>query len=174
VIQTSSRYLLSVALLVASTLILTGATLEDAKAAAPPNILIIVTDDQRDGLHVMDDTMRWFGQGGTQYTNAMSPLLGAVRRALRSLTGRYVHNHRVVTDGRAESLNQTTTINHYLDNAGYHTALFGKYLNRRSDLVHRGPRRDVDKARLPAAGHSSISGRTSIEKPRHRIHDGCR
>jgi arylsulfatase A-like enzyme len=98
-------------------------------ATASPNILIIVTDDQRNGLTVMNDTTRWFGRGGTQYTNAYVTTPTCCPSRASILTGRYVHNHRVSNDEKATVLDPTTTINYYLNSAGYHTALFGKYLN---------------------------------------------
>jgi arylsulfatase A-like enzyme len=104
-------------------------TTQDAAAAVNPNILVIVTDDQRDGLEVMDATMRWFGQGGTQYTNMYATTPTCCPSRVSILTGRYAHNHKVSSDGRANVLDQSTTLAHYLDNAGYHTGLFGKYLN---------------------------------------------
>src|SRR4051794_14070094 len=42
-------------------------------AAQPPNILLIVTDDQRAGndtMQVMPKTLQWFGDGGTEFTSA--------------------------------------------------------------------------------------------------------
>jgi arylsulfatase A-like enzyme len=45
------------------------------------------------------------------------------------MTGRYSHNTDVHTEADAAKLDQETTIQHYLQEAGYHTALFGKYLN---------------------------------------------
>ncbi|MGH2541020.1 MAG: sulfatase-like hydrolase/transferase, partial [Actinomycetota bacterium] len=36
-----------------------------------PNILLFVTDDQRDGtMSMMPDVERWFGSGGTRFENA--------------------------------------------------------------------------------------------------------
>jgi arylsulfatase A-like enzyme len=100
-----------------------------ARGAAAPNILIIVTDDQRDGLHVMPDTLRWFDQGGTSFSNAYATTPTCCPSRASIITGRYSHNHRVTNEGRATVLDENTTISYYLDKAGYHTALFGKYLN---------------------------------------------
>ncbi len=97
--------------------------------SASPNILVIVTDDQRGGISVMPDTMRWFSREGTQYTNAFVTTPTCCPSRASILTGRYVHNHGVNNDAKATVLDQRTTINYYLDEAGYHTALFGKYLN---------------------------------------------
>jgi len=60
-----------------------------------PNILIIVTDDQRDGLAVMPATRRWFGRGGTTFNRAYAttPLCCPARASI--MTGRYAHNHGV-------------------------------------------------------------------------------
>jgi arylsulfatase A-like enzyme len=46
-------------------------------------------------------------------------------------TGRYSHNHGVRTSqpGQAALLDQETTLQRYLSEAGYRTGLFGKYLN---------------------------------------------
>jgi arylsulfatase A-like enzyme len=97
--------------------------------AAGPNILIIVTDDQREGLEVMPDTVKWFGQGGTYFDQAYATTPTCCPSRASIITGRYAHNHRVTNEEGAKVLNETTTLAHYLDRAGYHTALFGKYLN---------------------------------------------
>jgi arylsulfatase A-like enzyme len=98
-------------------------------AASQPNVLVIVTDDQRGGLGVMRKTLSWFGGGGTSFTQAYTatPLCCPARASL--LTGRYSHNHGVTTNNDAADLDQRTTINAYLQGAGYRTGLFGKYLN---------------------------------------------
>jgi arylsulfatase A-like enzyme len=103
----------------------------EGQAAATPNILIIVTDDQRSGLDVMPATRNLFRAGGTDYSNAFitTPLCCPSRSSI--FTGRYAHNHGVTGNGGQveANLGQHTTIQHYLQRAGYHTGLFGKYLN---------------------------------------------
>jgi len=102
-----------------------------ARAATPPNVLIVVTDDQRlDGtLAVMPRTRSWMQGGGRTFTNAFtsSPICCPARGSI--FTGRYVHNHgiRLLTD--APALDQSTTLQRYLRDSGYTTALIGKYLN---------------------------------------------
>lgn len=96
----------------------------------PPNILLIVTDDQRVGsLEVMDRTRRYFRRGGRRYPNAYStsPLCCPSRASI--MTGRYPHNHGVRRNEDAANLVQETTLQHYLQQSGYNTGVVGKYLN---------------------------------------------
>lgn len=102
-----------------------------AQAGNPPNVLIILTDDQRptDTLEFMPKTMQAFGQGGTQYTNAYAtnPVCCPARATI--MTGQFAHNNQVRTNRDGELLNQQTTIQRYLQDRGYTTAMLGKYLN---------------------------------------------
>lgn len=99
--------------------------------ADAPNILIIMTDDQRGGMGVMPETRRWF-RTGTRYANAFAttPLCCPSRASI--LSGLYVHNHGVIENEHDawKELDADKTIPVYLQEAGYETALFGKYLNR--------------------------------------------
>src|SRR5204863_5235351 len=82
---------------------------------APPNVLIVLTDDQRAGtLGVMPKTRRIFGAGGTTYLNGFvtTPLCCPSRATI--LTGRYDHNNGVLGNGDALNLDQDTTIERYL------------------------------------------------------------
>ena len=103
---------------------------EQAARKRPPNILLIVTDDQRDTpLWDMPATRRYFQKAGVDYTNAFvtTPLCCPSRSSI--MTGRYVHNHGVYSNGLGARLDTSTTIQRYLDRAGYRTALIGKFLN---------------------------------------------
>lgn len=95
----------------------------------PPNILVFVTDDQREGLDVMPKTRAWLADGGTEYTQAhvTTPMCCPSRASI--FTGRYVHNNNVFDNGAAASLDQQTTLQYYLRSSGYQTGIFGKYLN---------------------------------------------
>jgi arylsulfatase A-like enzyme len=95
-----------------------------------PNVLIIVTDDQRsDTTMVMPELQRWFKDLGTSYPNAYVsiPLCCPSRGTI--MTGRYAHNHGVVDNRSHHSLDQTTTLQALLHQAGYRTAIVGKYFN---------------------------------------------
>jgi arylsulfatase A-like enzyme len=101
-----------------------------APASARPNVLIIVTDDQRsDMLEVLPRTRGWFEDGGTRFTEAFAttPLCCPSRATI--FTGRYAHNHGVLNNAMAGRLDQSTTIQRYLHDAGYRTAIAGKFLN---------------------------------------------
>jgi arylsulfatase A-like enzyme len=97
----------------------------------PPNVILIVTDDQRDGLRVMPATRQRFIAEGTNFPNAFvtTPLCCPARASI--MTGRYVHNHGVLSNGDDDwrNFDEADSIQSKLDGAGYRTALFGKLLN---------------------------------------------
>jgi arylsulfatase A-like enzyme len=98
-----------------------------------PNILIIVTDDQRASgtmmRSVMPFTRKVFRRGGTRFPSAYATTPFCCPSRATLFTGRYAHNHRVKTNFDAEQLDQESTIQYHLKRAGYRTAIFGKYLN---------------------------------------------
>jgi arylsulfatase A-like enzyme len=98
--------------------------------AAQPNVLIIMTDDQRtDTMSVMPRTHRWFVDHGTRFPSAFAttPLCCPSRASI--MTGRYVHNHGVRDNYSALLLDQRSTLQRYLQEAGYLTGISGKYMN---------------------------------------------
>ncbi len=96
-----------------------------------PNILLIVTDDQRPGetMVALKKTRRWLRRTGVTYSSAFvtTPLCCPSRGSL--LTGRYAHNHGIQDNQQPYRLDQASTIQRYLHDAGYRTALVGKFLN---------------------------------------------
>ena len=96
-----------------------------------PNILLIVTDDQRPGetMVALKKTTKWLQGTGVAYTNAFvtTPLCCPSRGSL--LTGRYAHNHGIEDNQKPYRLDQGSTIQRYLHDAGYRTGFVGKYLN---------------------------------------------
>jgi arylsulfatase A-like enzyme len=98
-----------------------------------PNILVILTDDQRAAGTVtplaMPATRRWLREGGTRFSNAFAttPLCCPSRASI--FTGQYAHNHGVRRNDDAGALDHRDTVQRYLHDAGYLTALVGKFLN---------------------------------------------
>ncbi|HEX2294233.1 MAG TPA: sulfatase [Actinomycetota bacterium] len=101
--------------------------------AARPNVLIVITDDQRaEGtLGVMPRTRRWFLRDGTRYVNAVATTPTCCPSRATIMTGLYAHNHGVHTSerGQAENMDQLLTMQRYLRRDGYRTSIYGKYLN---------------------------------------------
>jgi N-acetylglucosamine-6-sulfatase len=106
-----------------------------ARAASPrPNVVVIVTDDQRwDSLGVMPIVQRELVGRGVTFTNAFvsNPLCCPSRASI--LTGDYSHTTGVYRQippfGRFEAFHDGSTLATWLDGAGYDTALVGKYID---------------------------------------------
>lgn len=111
-----------------------GATTATAQVLDPPderpNIMFIITDDQREGFDVMPRTRHFFGAGGRAYPNhfVTTPMCCPSRASI--MTGRYAHNHNVHHNGVGDDFPITETLQAKLQAAGYRTGMFGKYLNR--------------------------------------------
>jgi N-acetylglucosamine-6-sulfatase len=114
-----------------------------AAAAERPNIVVVTTDDQRaSDMRVMPEVRRLIGGAGTTFENSYVsyPLCCPSRATF--LTGQYSHNHGVTWNnfpngGYYAFRNQSDTLPVWLQRAGYHTALIGKYLN---EYGERDPR----------------------------------
>ncbi|MFC8229848.1 sulfatase [Streptomyces sp. NPDC057287] len=107
-----------------------AATAGPAAAAARPNILLIVTDDQpKQTEWALPKTVGWLAGRGVRFTHGhvTTPLCSPSRSSV--LSGQYAHNHGVRNNGASYQLDQNTTLQRYLKQAGYRTGLFGKFLN---------------------------------------------
>ncbi|MEU6255010.1 sulfatase [Streptomyces sp. NPDC047043] len=95
-----------------------------------PNILFVLTDDQpKETDWALPQTLDWLGGHGVTFAraHANTPLCAPSRASIMS--GRYAHNHGVLDTRHPYHLDQRTTVQRRLHEAGYRTGLFGKYLN---------------------------------------------
>jgi arylsulfatase A-like enzyme len=111
-----------------------GARPAAAAPAAPPDIVLIVSDDQRfDTLWAMPVLTERLAGRGVTFPDAFvtNPLCCPSRASI--LTGDYSHTHLVYRQappfGRFEWLDDRSTLATWLHDAGYRTGLFGKYLD---------------------------------------------
>lgn len=120
----------------ASASVAAGQEVAPRVAAAParrPNVLVIETDDMRvDDLQFMPRTRRLIGGRGLSFENSFVPNPLCCPSRTSFLTGRYSHNHGVLTHAMPygfAAFDDRTTLATVLQRAGYRTALLGKYLN---------------------------------------------
>jgi arylsulfatase A-like enzyme len=114
---------------------------------ARPNFLFILTDDQDVG---MERALPWAAANirdqGIDFRNSFVPISVCCPSRASILSGKYPHNHGVhtiVTEGWGGApvfkLNgsERQTIPVWLQQAGYSTALFGKYMNQYPEYAPR-------------------------------------
>jgi arylsulfatase A-like enzyme len=95
-----------------------------------PNIVVIMTDDQNvDSLPVMRKLNSYPEGSWVKFTNAyVNDSICCPARAT-FLTGQYSHNTGVTDNKRGNVLDDANTLAVWLHEAGYRTALIGRYLN---------------------------------------------
>ena len=114
------------------------------RAQPRPNVLLIVTDDQRaDTMWAMPRVRRVLARRGVWFRKGfVSNSLCCPSRA-SILTGRYSHGTGVYTNsppqGGYQAFEDGSTVATWLDDAGYRTALMGKYFNGYSDAGYVPP-----------------------------------
>lgn len=119
-------------------------------SAAQPNFVVIMTDDMPVSmLSAMPFTKSLIGAEGSSYEKAYVEVPLCCPSRSTFLTGMYAHNHMVRTNENTMGAYKTfrdrglenQTIAVWLKNAGYRTALIGKYLNGYvgADVAHIPP-----------------------------------
>jgi arylsulfatase A-like enzyme len=117
---------------------------EPLAKACKPNVLFIITDDQRakGTMAALPKTSKWFFgggtvnglhvAGGTQFSEGVVTTPECCPSRSSIMTGRFAHNHGIrhnPTDPGPATQIQSSTLQRYLQRAGYQTGIYGKYLN---------------------------------------------
>jgi len=99
-----------------------------------PNILVVMTDDMSaDDLKLMPNVQRLLAKKGTTFDDAVDsfPLCCPARATF--ITGQYAHNHGVKGNfapyGWYGMKDRKNILPAWIDDAGYRTAMIGKWLN---------------------------------------------
>jgi arylsulfatase A-like enzyme len=127
----------ALAALAALGLVLAGAATArptSADSDGRPNILVVMTDDMAAAdLELMPNVQKLLARKGTTFDDAIDsfPLCCPARATF--ITGQYAHNHKVKGNfapyGWYGMKKRGNTLPAWLDDAGYTTALIGKWLN---------------------------------------------
>jgi arylsulfatase A-like enzyme len=104
-----------------------------------PNILFILLDDARyegivDQPGVLPKTKRWLVDGGTNFDHGYSTTSLCCPERATIWSGRLSHNHQAVDNYAGDNLDRDWISPRYLRDAGYRTALVGKFI---TDWVFR-------------------------------------
>jgi arylsulfatase A-like enzyme len=104
-----------------------------AARSARPNILVVMLDDMRsDEMRFAPNARRYVRSRGLDFRNSFSPYPLCCPARASFLLGKYAHNHGVLsheTPWGFQAIDDHLTIGGRMQQAGYQTALVGKYLN---------------------------------------------
>jgi N-acetylglucosamine-6-sulfatase len=100
----------------------------------PPNVLVVMTDDQTvEQTRVMREVQSQIGDRGATFANSFVSFPLCCPSRATFMTGQYARNHRVLENvgplGGFDRLRSDNTLAVWLEEAGYHTGLAGKYMN---------------------------------------------
>jgi arylsulfatase A-like enzyme len=111
-----------------------AAGLPAAPGPAKPNILVVMLDDMRsDEIRFAPNARRYVRERGLDFRNSFSPYPLCCPARASFLLGQYAHNHGVLYHDPPYgfgAIDDHLTLAGRLQQAGYQTALVGKYLNR--------------------------------------------
>jgi len=127
-------------LLLSSVLLTATVQIPKANRGSPPNIILILADDLE--MHPtilghMPKLQELMVAGGMSFQNALVPISLCCPSRVSIFTGQHAHNHDIVKNtppngGFAKVIQQNVEARMFaplLQNAGYYTALMGKYMN---------------------------------------------
>ena len=129
-------------LLLAVAFTVSGCALTAQEIFNPPNIVLILTDDMRaDDLDYMPKTRSLIVDQGLSFSDAFVTTSECCPSRASILRGQYAHNHDIQTNqlpnGGFKKFrdlgHEESTVATWLKEAGYKTALVGKYLNDYND-----------------------------------------
>ena len=111
-----------------------GRTVGGPASATKPNIMVVMLDDMRsDELRFAPNARRYVRDRGLDFRNSFSPYPLCCPARASFLLGKYAHNHGVLYHTAPYgfgALDDHLTIGGRMQDAGYDTALVGKYLNQ--------------------------------------------
>ena len=104
-----------------------------AGGKARPNILFILVDDARaegvmDQPAVLPKTKKWLAGGGTTFDQGFATTSLCCPERATIWSGRFEHNNQVVDNYAGDNLDRDWISPRYLQDAGYTTALDGKFI----------------------------------------------
>ena len=117
------------------------------RAPQAPNVLVVESDDQTvESMKVMQNVNSLIGAQGATFANSFVNFSLCCPSRSTFLTGQYAHNHGVWSNTRPsggferfESLHAHNNLAVWLQDAGYTTAVIGKYLNEYRNQVSVTP-----------------------------------
>ena len=95
-----------------------------------PNVVVVLVDDaNHKELDALPNVHELLTTKGTTFPNYFDSTSLCCPARASILSGQYNHNNKVRTNGDPGKFNGNTALAKWLDDAGYQTALLGKYLN---------------------------------------------
>jgi N-acetylglucosamine-6-sulfatase len=115
-----------------------------AQGAGVPNVIVVMTDDQRRGdMLALPETRQLIGRRGVTFNRSWATFPLCCPSRATNLTGQYAHNHGVRSNmppnGGVVAFDDSATTTTALNDAGYRTALIGKYLHGYGALAQQDP-----------------------------------
>ncbi|HEU0024198.1 MAG TPA: sulfatase [Thermoleophilaceae bacterium] len=114
--------------------VLALAALVPAAAAARPNVVVLMTDDQTlASMRYMPQTRSLIGDAGVTFTSEITSYPLCCPSRVTQLTGQYAHNHGILHNagpfGGFVNFDHGNDLPSWLQRAGYRTMHVGRYLN---------------------------------------------